>query len=577
MEKSTRIRTEFIPVSTVRSGLAGLAFFFLSFTAPADVRITEVVVDNQPRDLRASSAYPASQTQPLRLSASSRSVSFHFTESNPQGAPSVRLRYKLEGSDETWRDLPAQMRVMVQFQDAESRSVGGTEFPMQGESPGWRGTVETSDFYLRRERVTVPPRAAKAHIYFLSHGGESGICQIAIDPLRVLLESPGAQTPRVLDLRITGGSNLSDPMGSPANWRRDASSRPELARLAIRPIPAPHPVLVLDDDDPLNFANWSGIPRQDINVSPGELLTLEWETAHSIGKSGPGHAEYGRINPGRYWFRVAAARPNGELTGLEVSLPVVVVAPWHRRPEYWSILLASVAAAGFGGHQILIRRRMRKRLAALESERALERERARIARDLHDDIGAGLSEIAMQGDWVRRDLARGPTADTQRRIERICQSAVELTRGVDEIVWALNPANDTVQCFANYVAQTTEQFLDAAGQRVRFDIPRGLPATELPGKIRHSVFLAVREALNNAAKHAHADLVRLGIQIDGATLRVTVEDNGRGFAPENPGPLGTHEGLDTMRRRMDLAGGEFRLTSRPGAGTRAEFVVPLPG
>jgi signal transduction histidine kinase len=554
-----------------------LAVFFLTVTAPADVRITEVVVDNQPLDLRASSAYPASQTQPLKLSASSRSVSFHFTESNPQGEPSVRLRYKLEGSDETWGDLPVQMRVVVQFQDDQSRTVGGTEFSIRGESPGWRGTVEASDFYLRRERVTVPLRAAKAHIYFLSHGGESGICQIAIDPIRLLLESPGTKAPRVVDLRITDGSNLSEPMGSPTNWRRDASSRPELARLAIRPIPAPHPVLFLDDHDPLHFANWSMMPVQGVNVSPGDQLTLEWETAHTIGKSGPGHAEYGRMKPGRYWFRVAAAKPDGELTGLEVTLPVIVVAPWHRRPEFWPLLLASVTVGGFFGHQILIRRRMRQRLAALESEHALERERARIARDLHDDIGAGLSEIAMQGDWVRRDLEQGPTADTQRRIERICQSAVELTRGVDEIVWALNPANDTVECFANYVAQTAEQFLDAAGQRVRFDIPRELPTTELPGKIRHSVFLAVREALNNAAKHAQSDLVRIGIQLDATTLRITVEDNGRGFAPEHPGAVGTHEGLDTMRRRMDLVGGKFRLTSLPGAGTRAEFIVPLPG
>jgi signal transduction histidine kinase len=575
MENPPRIRSVFGPVSNIRRGCLGLMAFLLTRTAPADVRVTEVVVDNQPLELRASSAYPASQTQLLKLSASSRSVSFHFTESNPQGEPSVRLRYKLEGYDETWRDLPVQMRVVVQFQDGESRSVGGTEFSMRGESPGWRGTIESSDFHFRRERVPVPPRATKAHIYFLSHGGESGICQIAIDPVRVLLETPGAPEPRVWDLRIIGGINLSDPMGSPANWRRDASSRPELARLAIRPIPTPHPVLVLDDDDPLHFANWSSTPQKDIQVSPGDLLTLEWETAHSIGRSGPGHVEYERMNPGRYWFRVAAAKPNGELTGQEVTLPVVVVAPWHRRPEYWSILLASVAAAGFGVHQILVRRRMRQRLAAFESEQALERERARIARDLHDDIGAGLSEIAMQGDWVRRDLEQGPTAETQRRIERICQSAVELTRGVDEIVWALNPANDTVQCFANYLAQTTEQFLDATGQRVRFDIPRELPTTELPGKVRHSVFLAVREALNNAAKHAHGDLVRLGIQIETATLRITVEDNGCGFVPEYPGAVGTHEGLDTMRRRMDLVGGNFRLTSRPGEGTRAEFVVPL--
>ena len=127
----------------------------------------------------------------------------------------------------------------------------------------------------------------------------------------------------------------------------------------------------------------------------------------------------------------------------------------------------------------------------------------------------------------------------------------------------------------NYLVQTTEQFLDAAGLRVRFDIPRELPAAALPGKVRHFLFLAAREALNNVSKHARADLVRLEIRVEAGGLRVAIEDNGCGFAPERTGAAGTHEGLDTMRRRMDEIGGQFRLTSRPGGGTRVEFFVPL--
>jgi signal transduction histidine kinase len=231
---------------------------------------------------------------------------------------------------------------------------------------------------------------------------------------------------------------------------------------------------------------------------------------------------------------------------------------------------------GAVGGRIALQRRMKRQLAEIERQQALERERARIARDLHDDIGAGLTEIAMKSSMVRRDLEKAPIAETRRQMERICQSAIELTRSVDEIVWAVNPANDTLSHFVNYLTQTTEQFLDATGLRVRLDIPIELPNIELSGKMRHLVFLAVREALNNVVKHAGAGLVRLELKLTEGTLRIAVEDDGRGFDPGQTLPPGIHQGLAGMHRRLEEIGGQFQVASHPGKGTRLEFTVPLP-
>ncbi len=544
--------------------------------APAEVTISRLVIDGEAQALQVSSTEPSRAARPLRVPASARQLEFHFTESGRTGRPAARLRFQLEGYDNAWRDLPVQMRAIVRFRDRDNQIIGGADFPIQGETPGWRGNLNDSDYIARREQATTPARAVSARIAFLTHGGDAGLGVIGIDGVRLRVEGTEATSARDYDLGVTPGRDLHDPQGSPRLWGREGGSRAELARLWMRSSPTPHPILVLEDDDPTQYGVWTTKAEPRIAVQPGDRLTLEWQTAHSIGKSGPGQADYPRLKPGRYWFRVAVAKANGELTGQEVSLPIEVVAPWYLRWEFWLVSAALAGGATVGVRQVGLRRRMQRRLAEIEREQVLERERARIARDLHDDIGAGLSEIAMQSDWVRRDLARGPTADTQRRIEHVCQSAIELTRSVDEIVWAVTPANDTLTRFANYLTQSTEQFLDAAGVRVRFGLPPELPAIALPGKVRHFLFLAAREALNNATKHARADLVRLELVANAEGLRLAVEDNGVGFDPENAGAAGTHEGLNSMRRRMEEIGGQLQLTSRPGAGTRVEFCVPLP-
>ncbi len=537
--------------------------------ARAGIRITQIETDGRVRDVPADDSRSAT---PLPIYTTVRSLRFHFTEADNSGKPTTRLRYKLEGHDDTWQDLAVRMRAIVYFRDRSGQVVGSGEFHLTGETPGWRGRIEASDFVARSETATAPARTASARISFLSHGGDEGIGLLGVDGVRLLVAQAAGGPPRVHDLSAIQGTDLGHPLGSPRHWVREGS-RAELAVLLTRPTPAPHPILAIQDDCPFFFGNWALSAL--VPVAPGQRVTLEWQTAHSIGGSGAGQAEYSRLNPGRYWFRVAAARANGEPTGREVSLPLVVVAPWHQRWEFWLVTGALAAAGAAWVGRVAVQRRMQRQVVALEQEQAMERERARIARDLHDHIGAGLTEIAMQSDWVCGDLEQGPTADTRRRADRIRQSATELARSVDEIVWAVNPANDTLARFANYLAQYAAQFLDAAGLRVRFDIPADLPARPLPGKARHALFLVVREALNNAARHAGAGLLRLEIRAEGTDLRIVVEDDGCGFEAANAGVPGAREGLGNMRRRMEELGGTFRLAARTGGGTRIELSAPM--
>jgi len=551
-------------------GLLACGLCLFGPSASAEVRITQLETDGRVRDV---SVEGSQSSAPLRIASTIRTIRLHFAEADTDGKTTTRLRYKLEGYDDTWRDLPVKMRAIIYFRDRSGQVVGSSEFYLTGETPGWQGTVEASDFVTRIETATAPARTASARLSFISHGGNEGIGLFGVDAVRLRVEQARGKPPKVHDLGVTLGADLAHPLGSPLNWVREGS-RAELAVLLRRAEPTPHPILAIQDDSPFFFGNWA--LNAFVPVAPSNHVTLEWKTAHSIGGSGAGQAEYSRLKPGRYWFRVAAAKANGELTGQEISLPLMVVAPLYQRWEFWLVTgaLAIAAAAWIG--RVAVQRKMQRQVAALEQEQVMERERARIARDLHDNIGAGLTEIAMQSDWVHNDLAQGPTADTRQRVERIRQSATELARSVDEIVWAINPANDTVKRFVNYLTQCTAQFLDAAGLRVRFDIPEDMPSTALAGKVRHYLFLAVREALNNAVRHARADLIRLEIRAENSSVRIAVEDNGCGFAPEQTTGAGAHEGLTNMRRRMEEIGGRFQIASRPGGGTRVEFIAPLP-
>ena len=210
-------------------------------------------------------------------------------------------------------------------------------------------------------------------------------------------------------------------------------------------------------------------------------------------------------------------------------------------------------------------------MAALEHRRSLESERARIAQDLHDDLGAGLTEIGLTSEMVRdAPLSSG---EVQSCAGEISTRARELVSALDEIVWAVNPRNDSAPAVAAYFSQFAQRMLKPQGIRCRLDIEHGPAALPLDAEQRHHLFLAFKEATTNIARHAQASEVRLAIRARDHALIIELKDNGVGFAPDAAASGG--DGLRNMRERLAHLHGACEIDTQPGHGTRLQFRLPL--
>jgi len=209
--------------------------------------------------------------------------------------------------------------------------------------------------------------------------------------------------------------------------------------------------------------------------------------------------------------------------------------------------------------------------AQSKAQKFLQVERARIARDIHDDLGAQLTQLLLLGEVAQREQPEDSPARGQ--FTQICAGARELAHAMDEVVWAVNSRRDTVRDFTSYVCKYAQIFLSATAIRCRLDVEPEMPAAVFDLPVRRNLFLAVKEALNNAAKHSQAKELFLRIYRRGQKLSVVVEDDGQGF---DPGAADAgRNGLMNMAQRMDEIGGTCGMSSQPGGGCLVIFTVPL--
>jgi signal transduction histidine kinase len=218
-----------------------------------------------------------------------------------------------------------------------------------------------------------------------------------------------------------------------------------------------------------------------------------------------------------------------------------------------------------------LRRRHERQVKLLQQLHALERERTRIARDIHDDLGGSLTEIGYLGALAARDCRS--LEDAREQIVRITERTRELARRLDETVWAVNPKNDTPGQLATYLCRFAREFLEPTTIRCRLDVASSLPEVPLSAEVRHNVFLVVKEALNNAAKHSAAAELWLRLRTSDGGLIIEVSDNGQGFRVEEQREAGN--GLRNMAARMEEVGGQLTVRSAPGEGTTICLCLPL--
>ncbi len=282
-------------------------------------------------------------------------------------------------------------------------------------------------------------------------------------------------------------------------------------------------------------------------------------------------AHYNNIYPGTYRFSVKACNSDGYWNEKGISLDIVLLP--HFWQTWWFRGLSALAAIGAvsGAARYATKIKMQRRVEGLERDQALQKERARIAHDMHDQLGAGLTQVGFLGELTKRDADK--IDQTRIYAGKICEATRELAQTLDEIVWAVNPKNDTLNKLAAYMAVYAEEFFRLTAIRCRLDIPLGLPPRPISADFRHNLFLTVKEALNNIVKHAQASEVWINLTVNNSTLEILIEDNGRGFALDGPDQFGN--GLGNMKKRIEEIGGRFDLSSRLEKGTRIYFQVPL--
>ena len=272
-----------------------------------------------------------------------------------------------------------------------------------------------------------------------------------------------------------------------------------------------------------------------------------------------------------YTFNVVAGNSDGRWSQPPAAFRLIV------QPHLWERASFRVAAmvALLGAVALIVRRmtqqRLRGKLEALRQQQQIDRERARIAQDLHDDLGAGLTEIRLTSAMSANPNL--PESESREYAREVSARAAELVQRMDEIVWAVNPRNDSIVSLSFYACQYAEQILKPLGIACRFDVQTGLPEISLNAEQRYNFFLAFKEAIANIAKHSGATELKLSIRLAGDNFAFQVEDDGRGFVPG--GEQAGADGLRNIRERTSRLGGECEITSQPGRGTRVSLRVPI--
>jgi len=282
-------------------------------------------------------------------------------------------------------------------------------------------------------------------------------------------------------------------------------------------------------------------------------------------------AHYTRLPAGSYRFQVKACNEDGVWNQTGSSLAIIVLPPFWQTWWFRGAVGLAVLAILVGSVHYVSTQRLYRQLESLRQKEALEKERSRIGRDLHDQLGANLTQVALLGEMAEAD--KDSPDEVEAHAKQISQTARETTRALDEIVWTVNPANDTLDGLINYVCKYAQEYLAMTSMRYRLEAPPQLPATPISPELRHNVFLAAKEAVNNVVKHSQATAAWLRLRLEPERFIIEIEDNGRGVAAadKNKG----RSGLRNMRKRLEDIGGTFELGPGAEGGTRVMLTAPL--
>jgi ligand-binding sensor domain-containing protein len=356
-------------------------------------------------------------------------------------------------------------------------------------------------------------------------------------------------------------ATLAGPVRVPAQVRREAPAPPPVELVDVlqdgRPLPSRKGLRLPWQKNriELRFAALSyrdpSLLRFEVRLHPG----APWTAA-----AGPPSFRWVDLAPGSYRPQVRASLDGKRWSESSPGISFTVLPPFWRTP-WFAALCALVASAGlYLWHRGRVARAV-----------ALERVRTRIAADLHDDIGASLSRIAVQSDLLRLKSAPDP----ERLAAGIGQSARALLDSMSDIVWSIDPRHDDLESLVTRVRHLALDLLEPHGIALELGTPEAAHRVKLGAEQRRHLYLILKEAVHNVVKHADCKNVYIALRQEGAEIRAEISDDGRGFEPGSPPAGRGGQGLMNMRSRAEQMGGSLDLRSAPGRGALLSLRVPV--
>ena len=525
------------------------------------LNLNNVFVDSK------SVAFPQNRGGPLELNSGHHRLDFDFgfdpgvldrvRQVKEHASENIKLRCQLEGIDERWQETDHGMSLVCQALDRDDRIVSQSSFPCIGRSTGWETSPEDSVMTRRVEPVYIPQSAAKIKLILTSGSPDTtGFLVIDYFGLRELGEASHSIWENGV---FNYDARTTSPAGSPTGWHRDGED-PAIARMIMR---TPRPGIGLVDGDQSKYGEWSSVQEINPKARRSNTYSLSWYEAFNVIGGSTHRATYVNVPPGKYTFRAIGLAGDTAEAGDELALTILIPPPFWEQFWFWPAVTAGsvglLAAAIFMRH----RQRAKRTLERLKFQNALEKDRTRIARDMHDDLGTRVTFINMSAALAQRDIEKAPE-NARRHIAKMNESTRDLIVAMDDLVWAVDPSHDTLDHLASHLARMADEMFGNTPVRCRLDIPSFLPSLPLGSEVRHHIALAVKESFHNALCHAGPCEVFFSLRYDGREIHLTIRDTGIGFDLET-GNRG--HGLDNLASRFKEIGGTCRIDSSPGGGT----------
>ena len=504
--------------------------------------------------------------QPLVLDPGLHRLDFDFSFLPGVNADPLAVRCRLEGIGDEWHPAARGMTMEWEMMDAGGGLLTQRVFATTGSSVGWQIDALSSPMVSRTEPLFIPEGTRKIRVT-LSSGTPDTTGTWVFDDL-ALARSSDPQTNLWEDGGITRGERMNQIGGIPAYWER-RGTEPAIARLMqMRGV-----ALGLLDAEQQHSAQWTS--TRELGVKPakgGETFLLSWKEAFNVIAGASLRASYLNVPPGEYTFQAIAVGSDPQPATASLAFNLKIKRPIWEREWFAPLAVAAGVLATALFFFAAYRRRSRHRLAAIKLQHAVERDRARIARDMHDDLGTRVTVLNLAASFVRRAIDGDPDKARQQ-VVRLESAARDLVTAMDGLVWAVNPSNDTLDHLATHLSAVAQEIFRDSQVRLRISIPDDFPRVALRSDFRHHFALGVKEALHNILKHAGPCEASFALRFEQNELIAEISDNGKGFDPSIPRE---GNGLPNLAARFAELGGSCVIESAPGKGTRAIFRCQLP-